>query len=108
MQTRSALTSVQMLRTRAACCRGQSKGTDMGIHEPIERGDSDDRLPQRYVEMCVATWTKYRQPADVLGPAMLAVAINLMIEHADDPGEVAHILVGIAAQLSPAQEAGHA
>lgn len=78
----------------------------MGRHEQVEPKDDDD-LPQRYVAQCVAVWAKYGQAPDDLGKAMLAHAINLLLADASEPGEVAHILVGLAVQIAPPEVAGH-
>lgn len=79
----------------------------MGMHERLEEQDDDDRLPQRFVAQCVATWEKYGQPLDELGKAMLAEAINLLLADASEPAEVAHILAGLAVQISPPEVVGH-
>lgn len=79
----------------------------MGMHERLDEPQDDDDLPQQFVAKCVATWAKYGQAPDLLGKAMLAHAINLLLEDASEPGEVAHILVGIAVQISPPEVAGH-
>lgn len=70
--------------------------------------DDPNLLPQRFVAMCVQTWLKYGQCPDALGSAMLTHAINLMLR-CDDADEVAHILAGLAVQISnQTQGAGHA
>jgi hypothetical protein len=81
----------------------------MGMHERIdgEHGNGGEDLPQRFVAMCVETWGRYRQPRDVLAPAMLAHALNLMLEDGP-PDEVAAILRGIASEISTPREIGHA
>lgn len=80
----------------------------MGIQGRIEEAERDEELPQRYVAMCVETWAKkFGLAPDVLGGAMLAHAVNLLLEQ-DEPREVAMLLAGLAVQICPPETAGHA
>lgn len=80
----------------------------MGAIERLAEQEADDQLPQEYVAVCAATWAKYGQPADVLGKAMLAHAINLLLADASEPGEVAQLLAALAVQIAPREVAGNA
>jgi hypothetical protein len=80
----------------------------MGINQRIEDAARDERLPQRYVAMCVETWVrKFGLSADLLGGAMLAHAVNLMIENGGAE-EAAAILAGLSLQISTPDVAGYA
>ena len=72
----------------------------MGLHEQF---DDDERaagdLAKRYAAMCIDEWTKKGMPRGLLAPALLAASINLMLE-ADDADEVAHVLAGLASEIS--------
>jgi hypothetical protein len=65
-------------------------------------------LPQCFVAMCVDEWSKRNQPRNVLAAAMLAHAINLLLEDSE-PDEVGYILAGLAKEiLSSRTGAGYA
>ena len=66
----------------------------------------DGELAREFVAVCAAIWAKYQQPPGLLARAMLAHAINTMIEDGE-PGEVAHILAGLAVQIAPMEVAGN-
>ena len=79
----------------------------MGIHEELQPEMNSD-IARRFVAMCAEVWSRYQQPRELLGPVMLAQAINLMLE-SSEPDEVAHILAGIALSIGVQQNGvGHA
>jgi hypothetical protein len=78
------------------------------MHErPEVDGDDGSDLARRFVVMCVSTWARFRRPNADLAPAMLAHAVNLMIEDGG-PDEAAAVLAGLAAEISTPETAGHA
>lgn len=79
----------------------------MGMHEGRPERDHGD-LPARFAKMCVEEWQRRGLPPELIGPALFAAGVNSMLQH-DDPAEVADVLFGIAAELSPAVgTVGHA
>lgn len=70
--------------------------------------NSPNLLPQRFVAMCVEEWSKCNLPRNVLAAAMLAHAINLLLEDSE-PDEVGYILAGLAKEILGSRTgAGHA
>lgn len=78
----------------------------MGMHQLIEPEDGDE-LPQQFVARCATAWARHGQARDDLAKAMLTHAINMMIE--DDGADLAaHVLAGLAVQIKPQDDIGHA
>ncbi len=72
-----------------------------------EFDETEPSLSEQFVGRMVAVWCRHNLPEDELASAMLAHAVNALID-ANDPHEVAGLLVGIAAQINPQTVGGNA